>query len=236
MNERVVLITGGAGNLGQVVTRVFLEAGVRVAVPFYKTDHTAPLDRLAATFGDRLNFYALDLTTERGAEQAVRQAVEWGGSLGAVVHLVGGYSGGTLLADTPLAVWTRMIDLNLTSAYLVSRFAIPRLLEAGQGGSLVFVSSRAALEGRRERGAYAASKAGLIALAQAIAEEYAARGLRSNVLLPDTIDTEDNRRAMPAANRTSWIAPEAVARTILFLASDASRAITGAAVPLFAPG
>jgi NAD(P)-dependent dehydrogenase (short-subunit alcohol dehydrogenase family) len=235
MNEKVVLVTGGAGNLGQAVSRAFLEAGAKVAVPVYKTDQSESLEEMSARFGPRLNAFALDLRTERGAEQAIRQAVEWGGTLHAVVHLVGGYSGGARLADTPYEIWTRMVELNMTSAYLVARFALPRLLEAG-GGSLVFVSSRAAFEAGVGRSAYAATKAGVVALARVIAEEYGAEGIRSNVLVPDTIDTEDNRRAQPEADHSRWISPAAVAEVILFLASGRSRAVNGAAVPVYNPG
>src|SRR5690606_37529161 len=116
-------------------------------VPFYKTDQVSALDDLRSEFGNRLYTFALDLTTERGAEQAVRQVVEWGGMLGTVVHLVGGFFGGLRLVDTPFEAWKRMIELNMTSSYLITRFAVPPLLESG-GGSLVFVSSRAAFEGR----------------------------------------------------------------------------------------
>ena len=232
MKDEVVLVTGGAGNLGQVVSRAFLDAGARVAVPVYKTDHVAALDQLKHDFGPRLHSFALDLTTERGAEQAMRQVVEWGGSLTSVIHLVGGYSAGARVADTTLGVWARMVDLNMTSAYLVARFAIPRLLAAG-GGTFVFVSSRAALETRAERGAFAASKAGLIVLAQTIAEEYGADGIRSNVLVPDTIATDENRRTMPYADTSGWISSESVASAALFLASTESRAINGAAIPVY---
>lgn len=232
MNGKVVLVTGGAGNLGRSVTREFLQAGARVAVPFYKTDQPSALDALSREFGDHLYAFALDLTTERGAEQTLRQVAEWGGKLSSVVHLVGGYTGGERLADTPLDVWTRMVDLNMTSAYLITRFAVPRLLESG-GGSLVFVSSRAAFENRVRRGAYAATKAGLIAMAKTVGEEYGPDGIRSNVVVPDTVDTEDNRRAMPDADHAKWIKPEAIAKVVLFLASDASQAINGAAVPVY---
>ena len=235
MNNKVVLVTGGAGNLGQAVSRAFLEAGARVAIPVYKADHTSELDQLKADFGDSLLSFALDLTTERGADQAVHQVVEWAGSLTTVAHLIGGYSGGTRVADTPLEVWNRMIDLNMTSAYFIARFAIPRMLE-GDGGSFVFVSSRAAFEKRNERAAYSATKAALISLARAIAEEYGKDGIRSNVIVPDTIDTEANRQAMPDADRAAWIKPDSIARVILFLASEEARAINGASVPVFSPG
>ncbi|MEX2570452.1 MAG: SDR family oxidoreductase [Gemmatimonadota bacterium] len=232
MNDRVVLVTGGAGNLGRAVTRAFLEAGARVAVPFYKTDQPTALDALSNEFGDRLHTFALDLTTERGAEQAVRQTVEWGGQLGSLVHLVGGYVGGYSLADTPLDAWTRMLDLNMTSSFLASRFAVPRLVEAG-GGSLVFVASRAAFEDRKNRAAYSAAKAGVVALAKALAEEYADSGIRSNVIVPDTIDTEANRRANPDEDYSRWVRPEEIAEIIVFLASARSAPINGAALPVY---
>jgi len=235
MKDRVVLVTGGAGNLGGAVTRAFLEAGSRVAVPFYKTDQASALDDLAAEFGSRLFSFALDLTTERGAEQAIRQVIEWGGSLEAVTHLVGGYSGGFRLADTSLATWNRMVELNLTSAYLISRFAIPPLLDGG-GGSFVFVSSRAAFDARAGSAAYAVTKAGLITLGKAIAEEYGPGGIRANVIVPDTIDTEDNRRTMPDADHSRWTRPEDIARVITFLASGQSAAINGAAIPVYGAG
>jgi NAD(P)-dependent dehydrogenase (short-subunit alcohol dehydrogenase family) len=235
MKDKVVLVTGGAGNLGQAVCHAFLTADARVAVPFYRTDSPSALDHLRKAFPERLHSFALDLTTERGSEQALRQVVEWGGSVSSVVHLVGGFSGGSTVAETPLAVWSRMVELNMTSAFLIARFAIPRLI-AGGGGSLVFVSSRAAYQGLSGRAAYAASKAGLVTLAKAIAEEYSTDGIRSNVVLPDTIDTQANRRAQPDADHSTWTRPESIARVILFLASSEAKAVNGAAIPVYGPG
>jgi NAD(P)-dependent dehydrogenase (short-subunit alcohol dehydrogenase family) len=232
MTDSIVLVTGGAGNVGRSVTRLFLEAGARVAVPFYKTDQPDALDPLRAEHGDRLLSFALDLTTERGAEAAVRYVVEWGGRLDAVVHMIGGYAGGTAVAETPLEVWDRMMDLNLKSAFVVARAALPAMLPAAKG-AFVFVSSRAARAGRSGNAAYAVAKAGLLTLAEALAEEYRDRAIRSNVVLPGTIDTPANRESMPDADHDSWTQPEEIARCILFLASDAASAINGAAVPVY---
>ena len=232
MNDRVVLVTGGAGNVGRVVTGAFLEAGARVAVPLYKTDQASTLEALQRTHQDRLHTFGLDLTTERGAEQAVQQAVEWGGRLDTVAHMIGGYSGGPRLADTPTESWERMMDLNLRSAWLIARFALPRMVGQG-GGSLVFVSSRSALRERAGKSAYAVAKSALITLAEVIAEEYAADGVRANVVLPGTIDTEANRRGAPDADPSDWTPPEQIARVIVFLASPESTAINGAALPVY---
>jgi NAD(P)-dependent dehydrogenase (short-subunit alcohol dehydrogenase family) len=159
MTDSVVLVTGGAGNVGRAVTRAFLQAGARVVVPIYKTDVAGVLDSLRTEFGPRMHTFALDLTTERGAELATQQTLEWGGRLDAVAHLVGGYSGGQRVADTAIEAWDRMLDLNLKSAFLIARSVVPVML-AGGGGSLVFVSSRAAREGRAGHAAYAVANPG----------------------------------------------------------------------------
>lgn len=229
MKDRVVLVTGGAGNVGRSVTRRFLEGGARVVVPMYKGDADGVLDELRGRHAGHLHTFSLDLTTERGAAQAVGQVVEWGGRIDAVAHLVGGYIGGREIADTGTEVWEHMIDLNLTSAWLVARSALPRMVEQGEG-SLVFVSSRSALRQRARHGAYAISKAALITLAETIAEEYGGRGVRANVVVPDTIDTEANRRAMPQADHSGWTPPEQVARVIAFLSSSAAEGMNGKVV------
>jgi NAD(P)-dependent dehydrogenase (short-subunit alcohol dehydrogenase family) len=145
---------------------------------------------------------------------------------------MGGWVGGARLADTSLGVWEAMQSLNLTSAFLLTRAAIPRMIEGG-GGSLVYVSSRAAREKRAGNAAYAVSKAGLLVLAEAIAEEYRDVGIRANAVLPGTMDTPANRRSMPSADASKWTAPDEVARVILFLASPGSAPVNGAAVPVY---
>jgi NAD(P)-dependent dehydrogenase (short-subunit alcohol dehydrogenase family) len=230
----VTLVTGGAGNLGRAVTRAFLEAGHRVFVPLHRGDAQGVLDELQREFPGRLDACYLDLTTERGAAAAVKQALEWTGRVDAVAHLVGGWSGGALLADTPTDLWDRMMDLNVRSAYLVARAALPEMLEDG-GGTLVFVSSRAAREGRARNAAYAVSKSALVTLTEAIAEEYAGAGIRAYAVLPDTLDTPANREAMPDADPSSWTPPEAVAAQIVHLCSGAASLPNGAALPVYGP-
>jgi NAD(P)-dependent dehydrogenase (short-subunit alcohol dehydrogenase family) len=232
MSEPVVLVTGGAGNLGRAVCRTFLENGARVAVPLYKTDTKESLAALAQEFGRNLHTFALDLTTERGSQEAITQVVEWGGRIDAVAHLVGGWFGGVKLAETPVEGWDRMMDLNVKSAYLVARAAIPRMVKDG-GGSLVFVGSRAAREGRAGNAAYAVSKTALSALVESIAEEYRKQGVRANAVLPGTIDTEANRRSSPDADHSAWTPPEEIARVIHFLTTPAAITINGALVPVY---
>ena len=232
MAETVALVTGGAGNLGRAVTRALLAEGARVAIPSHHSDHPAVVEAMKSEFGDRVHTFALDLTTERGAEEAVREAVGWGGRLDVLAHLVGAYAGGSRVGDTPVEEWDRMLALNLRSAWLMARYSIPAML-AGGGGALVFVSARAALEGRAGHAAYAVAKSGVLTLAAAIAEEYRDQGIRANAVLPGTIDTAPNRHDMPGADASRWTAPEEIAGVIAFLASPRSAPINGAAVPVY---
>jgi NAD(P)-dependent dehydrogenase (short-subunit alcohol dehydrogenase family) len=222
-DERVAFVTGGAGTLGRAVAREFLEAGWRVAVVTYHHDAGDALADLEAAHRGRLFSFLLDLTTERGAGAAVARTLEWAGRLDAVVHAIGGYAGGDRLHETPVEVWDEMMAVNLRSAWLVARGALPPMLERG-GGTLVFVSARAALRGRAGHGAYAVAKAGLLTLVEALAEEYAGEGVRA---------TPANRAAMPAADPSRWTPPGEIARVVRFLASDDSAPVNGAAVPVY---
>jgi NAD(P)-dependent dehydrogenase (short-subunit alcohol dehydrogenase family) len=227
-----VLITGGAGNLGRAVTRAFLEAGWRAFVPLHHSDGKDALAPFQREFPGRVEGALLDLTTERGVEAAVARAVEWGKRLDAVVHLMGGWAGGDKIGETTYDAWDAMMHLNLRSAFLLARSAIPHMLKQG-GGAFVFTSSRAAREKRAGNGAYAVAKAGLLVLAETIAEEYRAEGIRANAVLPGTIDTPANRRSMPDADHARWTPPEEIARVVLFLAGPESGAVNGAAVPVY---
>lgn len=227
--ERVVLVTGGSGGLGSAVTEAFLGDGWRVAVPTHSGGGSGALDALAAAHPGRLTWFPADLATDAGAGEAVARTANWGGRLNAVVHTVGGYAGGAPLHETPVDEWDRMLSINLRSAFLVARAAIPRMTE---DGALVFVSSRAALRGRKGHVPYAVSKAALLTLTEAIAEEYRGR-VRANAVLPGTIDTPANRAAMPDAKHDAWTPPAEIARVIVFLASGASGVASGAAVPVY---
>ena len=228
----VAFISGGAGNLGRAVTRAFLEAGWRVSVALHHTDAKNALDELKSAHPGRVSTCLLDLSKELGAASAITQTMQWAGRLDAVAHLMGTWVGGAKVADTSLGVWEAMMTLNLTSAFLLTRAAIPRMLEGG-GGSIVYVSSRAAREKRAGNAAYAVSKAGLLVLAESIAEEYRGDGIRANAVLPGTMDTPANRRSMPDADHARWTPPEEVARVVLFLASPESAPVNGAAVPVY---
>jgi NAD(P)-dependent dehydrogenase (short-subunit alcohol dehydrogenase family) len=145
--------------------------------------------------------------------------------LDALVNAVGGFAAGDLLA-TDERVWDAMLTLNLRSAYLCCRATLPVMLNAGRG-RIVNVASRSVVPPAGGFLAYTVAKTGVIALTQALAKEVRGRGVTVNAVLPSTMDTEANRRSMPGADRKGWVAPESVARAILFLASDAAADVTG---------
>lgn len=228
--DRGVLVAGGTGALGQAVCRAFLAEGARVLAVSRRGAEGAAL---AASLGEaergRLSFVAADVAEPAQAAQAVAEALR-GGRLDAVVNAAGGWAGGAPVHEEEEGTLARMLAANLAPGYGLLRAALPAMIRQG-GGAIVEVASQAALGAQPRQGSYAASKAAALALFLAAAAEARPNGVRVNVVLPDTMDTPANRRAMPDADPGGWVRTEDVAETILFLCSDAGRAVSGAAVP-----
>ena len=227
---RGVIVTGGTGALGRAVVRLLLAQGTRVAVPFRRADEwrTLQSEAGAALFG-----FEADLSDAGQAQGFVERAAAELGVLEGVALVAGGWAGGTSFDAAPAAEWTQMLRGNLDSAAYVCRAALPLLRK--QGGAIVAVGARSAETGGAGMAAYAVSKAALHALVRVLAQENRGRGVRVNAVLPGTIDTPANRRAMPDADRSAWTSPEAIARVVLFLLASDSAPTTGALVPVDAP-
>lgn len=226
---QVALVTGGTGGLGRAVTLAFLAAGADVTVTYRDP---AERDALVAALpgGSRERFHAAiaDVTREASVRDLVALVTARTGRLDVLVNVVGGFAGGDLLA-TDEAAWDGMMTLNLKTAYLCCRAALPALVAAG-GGRIVNVASRSVMPPAGGFIAYTVSKSAVIALTQALAHETRRHRVTVNAVLPSTMDTEANRRAMPGADRSAWVTPESVARAILFLASPAAADVTGTLV------
>ena len=224
---RTALVTGGTGGLGRAVVDVFVARGWR----------TVFTSRRAETLADarpdgRSELVAVDLFDEAQVAEAVAVAAADGAApLRAVVNLLGGFAAGARVADSSPDEFEALFRLNVRPTYLVTRAALPHLLASGDG-AIVSVSSRAAVQPFPGAAAYIASKAAVIAFSNAVAVEYGPQGVRSNVVLPSMIDTPANRASQPEADPSRWTDPQDVAETIHFLAGDASRAVSGAAVPV----
>jgi NAD(P)-dependent dehydrogenase (short-subunit alcohol dehydrogenase family) len=222
---KVALITGAKGGLGSFVTKAFLSAGASVA---------GVSRSIAGSDFDHPRFAAIpaELSSPETAETALDKTVSQFGRVDAVVHLMGGWTGGSRLEDTDEATFERMLDMNLRSAFFVMK-AAARRMRAQRSGRLLAIGSTAALEPQKKGGAYSVSKSALVALIRAFASELRDAGVTANVLLPATMDTPQNRAAMPGADPSRWVPPSQVADLLVFLASDAASAISGAAIPIF---
>ena len=228
---RGVIVTGGTGALGRAVVGQLLERGARVAVPWRHADDGRALEREGAAaplFGIEAN-----LALPEGASAFVEEAARRLGALDGLVLAAGGWAGGAPFDLSPPGEWEAMLRTNLDTVAHVCRAALPHLRK--QGGSVVAVGSRAAETGGAGMAAYAVSKVAVHALVRVLALENAAHGVRFNAVLPGTIDTPANRRAMPDADRSKWTSPEAVARVIRYFLSGDSAPTTGALVPVDAP-
>jgi len=231
MTERTVLVAGGTGALGGSVTRRFLEEGHRVGVTWRsEADRDGLADELGE-FSDRLLFVRADVTDADAVKNAVDEVGSTFGVIGVLANLVGGWRGGERTDAHSIETWEGMLRLNLTSAFLCARAVLPGML-AENWGRIVLVSARTAVRPRAGDGAYAVAKAGVIVLAQTIAEETRGTDVTANVVVPSIIDTPANRASMPG-DPARWVPPADLAETIAFLASDAAGQIRGALVAVY---
>ncbi|CAN7759989.1 SDR family NAD(P)-dependent oxidoreductase [Pseudorhodoferax sp. LjRoot39] len=223
-HDRVIVVTGGFGSLGRAVGVQLQSQGARVAL----------LDRAAAGPGGdedgMLRLGGVDLGQPEATQAAMAAVRARWGRLDALVNVAGGFVWETL-ADGALDTWDRMYATNLRSAVSATRAALPHLL-AGGGGRIVNIGAQAALKAMAGMGAYAASKAGVMRLTEALAEELKDRGVTVNAVLPSIVDTPANRADMPQADFARWVTPQALAGIVAFLLSDEAAAITGACLPV----
>ncbi|WP_288409237.1 SDR family NAD(P)-dependent oxidoreductase [uncultured Herbaspirillum sp.] len=221
--KKVVAITGGFGILGDAVGRAFVAAGWSVAlVDLAPTPAALPDDVLALG--------GVDITRLEVVSEALGRVVREFGRLDALINVAGGFRWETL-ADGALDTWDLMYRMNVRTAATASKAALAHLTESG-GGRIVNIAAASALKSNAGMGAYAASKSGVMRLTEALAEEHKGTGLTVNAILPGMIDTPQNRKDMPDADHSSWVQPVDIANVIVFLASDAAQAVTGALIPV----
>jgi len=224
MNDKIVFITGANGGLGSSVTKAFLQKGARVI--------GASL-RIKATDFPQPNFeaMAIDFNKLDEIKRGVARIVERYGRLDVLVHVLGGFAGGSSIAETTDEMWQLMQNINLTSAFHVFRETIPHLRKS-PSGRLIAIGSLTAAQPQVNLGAYVTFKAALGMLVQTVALENAGTGLTANVILPGTMDTPSNRKAMPDADFSKWAKTDDVADLVLSLADEQAKHLTGLAIPI----
>ena len=222
MNGKVIVITGALGALGRVVADTAIARGARVA----GLDHAA--SKAAAT-AERIELGGVDLSDSAQAKKAIDAAAAHFGRLDALVNIAGGFTY-EMVADGDIKSWQRMHALNLLTALNASHAALPHLAKA-PAGRIVNIGAMGALQAGAGMGPYAASKAGVHRLTEALAAEHKGK-ITVNAVLPSTIDTAANRADMPKSDFSKWVRPQELAEVILFLVSDAASAVTGALIPV----
>jgi NAD(P)-dependent dehydrogenase (short-subunit alcohol dehydrogenase family) len=222
MDGKVIVVTGALGALGRVVAQAALARGARVA----GVDHAQAQTPATPT---RIEFGGVDLSDAAQAKTAIDAAASHFGRLDALINIAGGFAFETV-AEGDAKTWQRMYALNVATALNASRAALSHLASAG-AGRIVNIGAMGALQAGAGMGAYAASKAGVHRLTEALAAEWKGK-ITVNAVLPSIIDTAANRASMPTADFAKWVTPQELAEVILFLASDAASAVTGALIPV----
>jgi NAD(P)-dependent dehydrogenase (short-subunit alcohol dehydrogenase family) len=224
LSGKVLAITGSDGALGQAAAATLSGYGATLALIEHANTASTALPAGAQRYG------GIDLTQENAARAVMERVVKEAGRLDGLVNIAGGFRWEELAGGT-LDSWDSMYRINLRTAVVSCQAALPFLLQSGSG-RIVNVGAMGAVKAAAGMGAYAASKAGVAKLTEALAEELKDRGITVNAILPSTLDTPKNRADMPQADFTRWVAPAEAAEVIAFLVSDAARAVTGALIPV----
>jgi NAD(P)-dependent dehydrogenase (short-subunit alcohol dehydrogenase family) len=229
--QSVVVVTGAAGNLGRAVAQLFAARGAHLAL--LDLDAERIDGTLAACEGQAsARAFPTDLIDRNAVEHTIDAVLGEFGRIDVLANIAGGFAMGPLVQDTEDRDWDLMMDLNVRSVFNTCRRVIPAMLRNG-GGRIVNVSARAAQQGKGRMGPYCASKAAVLTLTESLAAENKLNNINVNCILPGTIDTPQNRESMPDADFGRWVPPAALADVVAFLASDAARCVTGAAIPVY---
>lgn len=229
-DNRTVIVTGAAGNLGKAVAAAFAALGANLVLVDLKRES------LAAAFGsenDRRLFTAANLLDMAAAAGIAQAALARFGRIDVLCNIAGGFRMGEPVHETSDADWNFLFDINTRTLLHAVRAVVPHLVAAG-GGKIVNVGAFAAQKGVARMGAYTAAKGTVIRMTEAMAAELRDKNINVNCVLPTIIDTPENRAAMPKADPAKWVAPADLANVIVFLASDAARAVHGATLPVTA--
>jgi NAD(P)-dependent dehydrogenase (short-subunit alcohol dehydrogenase family) len=222
MQDKVLIVTGARGALGQVFAEIAQSRGARIVC----IDH-APSQSSATP--ERIEIGGVDLSDAAQAKTVIDAAAKHFGRLDALINIAGGFAFETV-GDGDIKTWQRMHALNVLTALNASRAALPHLAASG-AGRIVNIGAMGALQAGSGMGPYAASKAGVHRLTEALASEWKGK-VTVNAVLPSIIDTAANRADMPKADFSKWVTPQELAEVILFLASDAASGVTGALIPV----
>ena len=232
LSNQVAMITGASGNLGSALAQAFRKCNARLALVDRHQDLLRQAFPDLIDVPDCLLTTCADLTNADDVEAVVAETIERFGRIDVLAHTVGGFRAGKPLHETEMATLDFMMNLNAKTVFITSHAVLPHMIRQGSG-KIINLAARPGLQGRANQAAYSAAKAAVIRLTESAAAEVKDKGVNVNCVLPGTIDTPQNREALPDADFGRWVQPESLADVILFLASDSARDIHGASIPVY---
>ncbi len=235
LKDKITVITGAVGNLGAATARRFQQAGAKTVLVDRSPDRVREAFKDIADSPDHLLAGGVDLSDAASLDKLIQQTVGKFGRVDALVNTVGAFRGGKPVHEADPADWDFLFNANVRTTLTCCRAVIPQMMKQ-KGGKIINVSSREGLEAHAGFAAYSASKSAVLRLTESLAAELKTSDINVNCIMPSIIDTPQNRAAMPNADFSKWVAPEAIADVIAFLASDAARAVNGAALPVYGKG
>jgi NAD(P)-dependent dehydrogenase (short-subunit alcohol dehydrogenase family) len=230
--DQVAVITGASGNLGQAVVGAFQNAGAKLALIDRSTDRLQQMFPEFSNSDDHFFAEDVDLLEPEAVKATIQETINRFGRIDILVNTVGGYRAGEPTHELDLKTWDFMLDLNARTVLIAVQAVVPYMIEQ-HSGKVISVAARPALKGRANMSAYSVSKSAVIRLTESLSAELKKNNINVNCIIPGTIDTPQNRDAMPEAKFDRWVTPESLAEVILFLASPAAKPIHGAAIPAY---
>lgn len=231
MKDQVAVITGASGNLGQAVVGAFQNAGAKLVLIDRSTERLQQMFPELPDSDDHF-FADVDLLEPEAVKDTIQETINRFGRTDILVNTAGGYRAGEPTHELDLKTWDFMLDLNARTVLIAVQAVVPHMIEQ-HSGKVISVAARPGLKGRANMSAYSVSKSAVIRLTESLSAELKENNINVNCIIPGTIDTPQNREALPKAKFDRWVAPESLAEVILFLASPAAKPIHGAAIPVY---
>jgi len=231
-SDKVIIVTGPGGNLGSAVIKRFKpENPSFVLLDRHSERLNQRFPELAKTTGHLL-IPDIDLVNQESVHAAIQKAINTFGHIDCVIHTAGGFQMGEQVHEITAESWNHMMDLNVKTLLNISRSVIPQMIHQ-QSGKIITIGARPSFSGKARMGAYSAAKTAVLRLTESMSAELKSKGINVNCVIPGTIDTPDNRQAMPDADTSRWVSPESLADVIYFLCSRAANDIHGSAIPVY---
>lgn len=230
--QPVVILTGANGNLGKAVAKKIISRGYNIVLADRNLSKSRSIFNDIIKDSDQILSVKTDILDNSSVKNMIEEAQNKFGKVDILINTVGGYKAGLPLHQTTYETWKFMMDLNALSVFSTSKHVIPLMIEQ-QRGKIINISSRAGVRGGANDSAYSAAKSAVIRLTESMSAELKKYNINVNCILPGTIDTPENRIAMPDRDYSKWVTPESLADVILFLCSEDARDIHGAAIPVF---